>query len=76
MLADVFEKFRNNRLKKYGLCPSYSLSAPALSWDVILNMKKFELELILDAEMYLLFDKGMRGRVSYISKKFSKASNK
>ena len=27
LLADVFEKFRNNRLKNYGLCPSHYLSA-------------------------------------------------
>ena len=38
LLADVFEKFRNNSLKKYRLCPSHYLSAPALSWDTILNM--------------------------------------
>ena len=30
LLADVFEKFRNNRLKDYGLCSSYYLSAPNL----------------------------------------------
>ena len=27
LLADVFEKFRNNSLKNYGLCPSHYLSA-------------------------------------------------
>ena len=26
--ADVFEKFRNNSLKKYGLCQSHYLSTP------------------------------------------------
>ena len=31
LLADAFEKFRNNNLKYYGLCPSHYLSAPALS---------------------------------------------
>ena len=34
LLADVFEKFRNNSLKNYGLCPSYVqiyLNAPGLS---------------------------------------------
>ena len=41
LLADVFEKFRNNSLKNYGLCPSHYLSAPALSWDAILNMTKW-----------------------------------
>ena len=28
LLADVFEKFRNNSLKNYGLCQSHYLSAP------------------------------------------------
>ena len=31
LLADVFEKFRNNSLKNYGLCPSHYLSVPGLS---------------------------------------------
>ena len=26
LLADVFEKFRNNSLRSYGLCPSHYLS--------------------------------------------------
>ena len=32
LLADVFEKYRNDSLKNYGLCPSHYLSAPALRW--------------------------------------------
>ena len=48
-LADVFEKFRNNSLKNYGLSPSYYLSAPALSWNAMFNMGKVELGLIPDA---------------------------
>ena len=31
LLADVFEKFRNNSLKSDGLCLSQYLSAPGLS---------------------------------------------
>ena len=45
LLADVFEKFRNNSLKNYGLCPSHYLSAPGLSWDAMLKMKKIKLNL-------------------------------
>ena len=48
LLADVFEKFRNNSLKNYGLCPSHYLSTPVLSSDAMLNMRKVELELIPD----------------------------
>ena len=29
LLTEVFEKFRNNSLKSYGLCPSHYLSATA-----------------------------------------------
>ena len=42
----------------------------------MLNMAEVELELISDADMYLLFEKGMRGGVSYISKRYSKANKK
>ena len=31
LLAGVFEKFRNNSIKNYGLCPGHYLSAVALS---------------------------------------------
>ena len=39
-------------------------------------MTKFELEVVLDADMYLFFEEGMRGGISYISKRYSKANNK
>ena len=46
LLPDVFEKFRDNSLNNYGLNPSHYLSAPALSWDAVLNMIKTKLKLI------------------------------
>ena len=67
LLANVFEKIKSNSLKNYGLCPSHYLSAPALSWDAMLNMAKLELELIVNPDMKIFFEKGMRGGVSYIS---------
>ena len=72
----MFEEFRNNSLQNYGLCPCHYLTAPALSWDAMLYITKVKLELISDADMYLFFEKGMRGAVSYISRKYSKANNK
>ena len=68
LLADIFEKFRH-----YGLSLSHYLSAPALSWHAMLNMKKVELELISGVAC---FEKDMIGRVSYIAKRYSKANNK
>ena len=52
------------------------MSAPALSWDAMLNMTKVELELILDPDMYIFFEKGKRGVVSYISNRCTEANNK
>ena len=51
LLAGVFEKFRNNSLKNYGLWSSHYLSAPTLIWDTMLNMKKVELEFISDNDI-------------------------
>ena len=76
LLADIFEKFRKNNLKNCGLFPSNYLSAPALSWDAILNMTKIKLELTSGRDMYIFFAKGMRGGVPYISNRYSKANNK
>ena len=75
-LVNAFGKFRNNSLTNYGLFPIHYLSPPALSWDAMLNMTKVQLELITYPGMYIFFEKGIRGEVSYISNKYSKARNK
>ena len=72
----MFKKIRNSSLKNYGLCPSHYISVPALTWDAMLNKTKAELELISDTDLYLFFEKGMRDRLSYISKRFSKTNSK
>ena len=48
------------------MCPSYYLSAPALSWDVMFSMTKVELDLISDVDRCLFFNKGMRDGVFLI----------
>ena len=50
--------------------------APALSLDAMLNVTKVELELISDFNMYLFFEKVMRGGNSYICKRYSKPNSK
>ena len=52
------------------------MSAPALIWDAMLNITKVELELISDNNLYLFFEKGIRGDVSNIYKRYSSANNK
>ena len=75
-VSNVFEKYENNSLKTYGLCPSHYLNAPAFSWDTSPNMTKIKLQLIWVPDMYIIFGKGIRGGVSYISNRYGKANNK
>ena len=75
LLADVFEKFISTSLKYYNLDPCHYFSAPGLSWDAMLKMTKVELEKISDADIHLFIEKGMRGGISYVSKRYIKANN-
>ena len=38
----------------------------------MVKMRKIELEIITDSDMYIFFEKGTRGRISYISNKYRK----
>ena len=74
--TDMFEKFRNNSLKNYGLCLSDYFSAPGLSSDAMLKTTKIELQLIPNSDMYIFLEKGTRGGILYIFNRYSKATNK
>ena len=76
LLADVFEKLVSTCLDYYGLDPCHYFSSPGLSWDAMLKMIWIELELISNIDIHLFIEKGIRGGISYISKKHRKANNK
>ena len=76
LLADVFEKFIDTCLKFYGLDPCHYFSSPGLNSDVMLKMTGARLENIVDIFKYLFIEKGLRGGISYIAKRYSKANNK
>ena len=75
-LANVFEKFLSMCLYYYVLDPGHFFSSPGLSWDAMLKMTGIESELISDIDMQLFNEKLMRGGISYIAKRHSKAINK
>ena len=75
LLADVFESFRNNCLKNYGLDPCHYFSSPGMAWDAMLRMTGVKLELISDVDKYNFVEKGIRGGISFIGKRYSKANN-
>ena len=76
LLADVPENFIDTCLKNYELDSCHYFSAPGLSWDTVLKMTGIKLEKIPDIDQYLFIEKGTRGRVSYIAKRYAKANNK
>ena len=53
LLIGMFEKFWNNSLENYGLCPIHYLHAPGLSWDAMPKMTKIDFELIPDPDMHI-----------------------
>ena len=75
LLADVFENFRKVCQEKYGLDPAHYYSAPGLSWDALLKKTGVELELLTDLDMHLFIERGMRGGILMVGKRYAKANN-
>ena len=76
LLADVFENFRKTCLKHYKLDPTHYYTSPGLAWDACLKETGQELQLLHDYDMLMMFEKGIRGGISHISKRYAEANNK
>ena len=72
LLADVFENFRNMCIKVYKLDPAHFLSAPGLAWQVCLKKTEVKLELLIDANMLLMVEKGIRERICHAMHRYAK----
>ena len=75
LLANVFEAFRKVRLKKYGLDPAHFYTAPGLAWKACLKKTRIRLELLLDPDMLLMFERGIRGGITQSINRWAKANN-
>ena len=75
-LVDVFENFRKTSLKHCKLDPCHYYSAPSLAWDACLKETKQHSQLLHHYDMLMMFEKGIRGGISHISKRYSEANNK
>ena len=76
LLADVFENFRKTCLKHYKLDPAHYYTSPGLAWDACLKETGQELQLLNDYDMLMMIEKGIRGGITHISKRYAEANNK
>ena len=75
LLADFFEKFRKTCLYNYNLDMAHYYSTAGLAFSSALKMSGVELQLLQDEEMYTFFEKGIRGGISMICKRYAAANN-
>ena len=76
LLADVFENFRKTCLKHYKVDPCHYHTAPGLTWDAYLKETKQNIQLLKDYDMLMIFERGIRGGITHISKRYASANNK
>jgi len=78
LLADVFENFRTNCIASYKLDPVHYYTLPGFAWDACLQMTGVKLDVFSEEQndMYLMVERGIRGGISVISHRHSKANNK
>ncbi len=76
LLADVMTEFRKTCKNAYGLEAFHYYTSPGLAWDAMLKYTKAEPDLLSDPDQYLMTEKGIRGGVSTITKRYSEANHK
>ena len=52
------------------------MSVPGLAWQTCLKKTEVLLELLIDIDMLLKFEKGIRGRICHTIHRYAKANNK
>ena len=73
LLANVFKAFRKVCLDDDGLDPAHFYMAPGLAWHA--SLKKTRIRLLLDPNMLLMFERGIRGGIAQSVHRWTKANN-
>ena len=75
LLANVFESFRWVCLENYGLDPLHFYTALGLAWKACLKKTGVRLKLLLDPDMLLMFERGIRGGITQSVQRWAAANN-
>ena len=76
LLADIFENFRDKSIEIDKLDPTYFLTTPGLSWWTCLKKTGVKLELLTDENMFLTYERGIRGGICNKVHIYPEANNK
>ena len=76
LLANVFEAFRDTCLKHYLLDPTHFYTVPGLAWKACLKKTGVRLELLMDPDMLVMFERGIRGGITQVVHRYASANNK
>ena len=76
LLADAFENFKDRCINTSKLDPAHFLPAPGLAWQTCLKKTEVELELLIDNDMLMMTEKGIRGGMCNAVYRHAKANNK
>lgn len=63
LLADIFGNFQDNCLQSYGLDPAHHFTLPGYTWNAMLKYTGIKLELLIDIDMVLFIEHGIRGGI-------------
>ena len=75
LLTNVFESFRQVCLENYRLDPSHFYTAPGLAWKACLKKTGIRLELLLEPDMLLMFEREIRGGITQSVHRWAAANN-
>ena len=75
LLANVFEAFREVCLRNYDLDTAHFYTAPGLAWKACLKKTRVRLELLLDPDMLLTFERGIREGITQAVHRWAMANS-
>ena len=71
----MFEAFRDTYQEHYKLDPAHFYTSPGLAWKACLKKTGVKLELLTDPDMLLMFERGIRGRITQSVHQYACANN-
>ena len=74
--ANVYDAFRDTCLKHYKLDLAHFYTSPGLAWKACLKCTGIKLELLTDPDMLLMFERGIRGGITQVVRKYTSTINK